>query len=104
MSSKNFGREQTGHRGDFTAGGVVHPAHSAPCPATGSRWLTGSPANRTVTAAAENAVGPGFRVDELERERVGSVEWSASVIDSDGREHLVLLDRTGQVLLVREDR
>ena len=47
----------------------------------------GEPASRrTVTAAAVAAVGPGFRVDELERERVGSVEWSASVLDADGRE------------------
>ena len=73
------------------------PWRSTPAP--------GDPApRRTVTAAAVAAVGPESSVDELERERVGGVEWSASVIDTDGREHLVLLDRTGQVLLVREDR
>lgn len=77
------------------AGGQV-PWRPTPAP--------GDPASRrTVTAAAENAVGPGFRVDELERERVGSVEWAASMLDADGREQLVLLDRTGHVLLVRED-
>jgi len=65
----------------------------------------GDPASRrTVTSAAVAAVGPQSFVEELEQERVGAVEWSASVIDDDGREHLVLLDRTGQVLLVREDR
>jgi hypothetical protein len=65
----------------------------------------GDPSSRpTVIAAAVAAVGPEASVEELERERVGGVEWSASVIDTDGREHLVLLDRTGQVLLVREDR
>ncbi len=65
----------------------------------------GEPASRrTVTAAAVAAVGPESSVDELERERVGGVEWSASVLDAEGREHLVLLDRTGHVLLVREDR
>ena len=65
----------------------------------------GEPASRrTVTAAAVAAVGPQSSVDELERERVGAVEWSASVLDAEGREYLVLLDRTGHVLLVREDR
>jgi hypothetical protein len=65
----------------------------------------GDPASRrTVSAAAVAAVGPESFVEELERERAGAVEWSASVIDTDGREHLVLLDRTGQVLLAREDR
>ena len=65
----------------------------------------GEPASRrTVTDAAVAAVGPESSVDELERERVGGVEWSASVLDAEGREYLVLLDRTGHVLLVREDR
>ena len=54
----------------------------------------GEPASRrSVTTAAVAAVGPGSRLEELERERVGVVEWAASV----------LLDRTGHVLLARED-
>ena len=56
-----------------------------------------------VAAAAANAVGPGARIEDLDREDVGDVRWEAEVIDAAGRDHTVLLDASGAVLDARQD-
>lgn len=66
--------------------------------------VRGDPASpQSIAATARAEVGPQAQLDDLERIRIGRVEWQASVEAADGREFLVLLDRTGTVLLVRAD-
>lgn len=64
---------------------------------------SGTPAtSETVRAAAIEAVGSGAKVTELERVRAGAVAWEASVVDTQGVEHSVLLGADGAVLDLRK--
>jgi uncharacterized membrane protein YkoI len=56
-----------------------------------------------VRAAAAAAVGEGARVVDLDAEDGSTVAWEAEVVDSQGRDHDVLLDASGQVIDVRRD-
>lgn len=72
-------------------------------------WLQAGTASGTaaslqaVAEAAAAAVGPGARVQELDREAAGQVAWEVEVIAADGRERTVLLDAAGDVLDVLAD-
>lgn len=56
-----------------------------------------------IRAAAEQAVGPGARVVDLEAEDGRTVAWQAEVVDGSGQEYDVLLDAEGNSLDVRRD-
>lgn len=56
-----------------------------------------------IREAAAAAVGEGARVVDLDAEVGTAVAWEAEVIDSQGREHDVLLDAAGNVIDVRQD-
>lgn len=76
-----------------------------PAPWQQAGTVTGNAASpQEVADAAAAAIGPGARVEELDRaEETGDVAWEADVIDHDGQEHDVLLDETGEVLDSRPD-
>lgn len=70
-------------------------------------WRTstdgGAPLSRDEAgAAALTAVGPGSRIDSVDREDDGA-RWEVEVVDAQGREQDVLLDAQGVVLDIRED-
>lgn len=48
-------------------------------------------------------MGEGARVVELDAETGTTVAWEAEVVDSEGREHEVLLDAAAKVVDVRPD-
>lgn len=73
----------------------------APWQQTAATGVAAAP--EEVAEAAAAAVGPGARVEELDRETVGDVAWEVDVVDADGLEHTVLLDAAAQVLDVRQD-
>jgi len=66
-------------------------------------YMEASASAKTVSVAAAAAVGPGARVTELERVRVGNVAWEASVDDARGEDYSVLLGADGAVLDWRRD-
>lgn len=105
-ASRSWPRSASISDGDADAYLLNDLAYRDPADSQLPWWPTpagGNPATRQAVTAAAAAVGPGARVDELDRERVGTVEWEASVDTSDGREYLVRLDRTGKVLLAHQN-
>lgn len=78
---------------------LTYRAVSGPAPWQ-SAGAVGEDAVRTAAAAA---VGDGARVADLEAEEGTTVAWEAEVVDSQGREHDVLLDSAGNVIDVRPD-
>lgn len=72
---------------------------------SGPRGSRPMPSVRTRSAARpQRPWGEGARVVELDAETGTTVAWEAEVVDSEGREHEVLLDAAAKVVDVRPDR